>query len=109
MQNKLYVGNLSFSTSEDDLQSLFSKAGSVKSVNLITDRNTGRSKGFAFVEMETQAEAEKAISMLNGTELGERTLKVSMARPREERPRRGYGERGSQRSDSRWRGQDSDR
>lgn len=93
METKLYVGNLSYSTSESDLEALFSKAGSVKSVSLITDRDTGRSKGFAFVEMETQAEAQKAISMLNGTEVGERTLKVNMARPREERGRGGFDNR----------------
>jgi RNA recognition motif-containing protein len=109
MENKLYVGNLSYSTSESDLQALFSKAGSVKSVSLITDRDTGRSKGFAFVEMETQAEAQKAISMLNGTELGERTLTVNMARPREERSGGGYGRRGSQRPGGRSRGRGSDR
>jgi RNA recognition motif-containing protein len=64
--SKLYVGNLSYSTGEGDLQTLFAQAGSVKSVSLITDRDTGRSKGFAFIEMTTQAEAEKAISMFNG-------------------------------------------
>ncbi|OGO12299.1 MAG: RNA-binding protein, partial [Chloroflexi bacterium RBG_13_66_10] len=106
MENKLYVGNLSYTTSESDLQALFSKAGSVKSVTLIKDRDTGRSKGFAFVEMETQAEAQKAISMFNGTELGERTLTVNMARPREERSGGGFGGRGSQRPGGRSRGRD---
>jgi RNA recognition motif-containing protein len=94
MQTKLYVGNLSYSTGENELQSLFSQAGSVKSVALITDRETGRSKGFAFVEMETQAEAEKAISMFNGKQLGDRELTVNIARPREERGG-GYGGRPS--------------
>jgi RNA recognition motif-containing protein len=90
MQSKLYVGNLSYSTGESDLQTLFSQAGSVKSVALITDRDTGRSKGFAFIEMETQAEAEKAISMFNGKQLGDRALTVNMAKPREERTGAGF-------------------
>jgi RNA recognition motif-containing protein len=92
MENKLYVGNLSYSTIESDLQSLFSKAGSVKSVALVMDRDTGRSRGFGFVEMETQAEAQKAISMFNGTQLGDRTLTVNMAKPREDRAG-GFGDR----------------
>lgn len=95
MQTKLYVGNLSYSTGENELRSLFSQAGSVKSIALITDRETGRSKGFAFVEMETQAEAEKAISMFNGKQLGDRELTVNIARPREERGGGGYGSRPS--------------
>jgi RNA recognition motif-containing protein len=95
MQTKLYVGNLSYSTGETDLMSLFSQAGSVKSIALITDRETGRSKGFAFVEMETQAEAEKAISMFNGKQLGDRELTVNIARPREERSGGGSGHRPS--------------
>jgi RNA recognition motif-containing protein len=90
---KLYVGNLSYSTGEDDLQSLFAQAGSVKSVALITDRDTGRSKGFAFVEMATPSEAEKAISMFNGSQLGDRTLTVNIARPREQRGDGGPGSR----------------
>src|SRR4030067_307087 len=69
MVTKLYVGNLSYTTGEADLQQLFAKAGPVKSVALITDRDTGRSKGFAFVEMETQADAQKAISMFNGLQI----------------------------------------
>ena len=85
MEAKLYVGNLSYSTTEDDLRTLFAKAGQVKSVTLITDRNTGRSKGFAFVEMNTQVEAEQAISMLNGYGLNDRDLKVNLAKPREDR------------------------
>jgi RNA recognition motif-containing protein len=93
MESKLYVGNLSYSTGEGDLQALFSQAGSVKSISLITDRDTGRSKGFAFVEMSTQSEAEKAISMFNGKELGDRALTVNMARPREERDGGGSGGR----------------
>jgi RNA recognition motif-containing protein len=85
METKLYVGNLSYSTTEDDLQALFAQQGAVKSVALIKDRDTGRSKGFAFVEMETQAEAQKAISALNGSQFQDRTLTVNLARPREER------------------------
>ena len=85
MEVKLYVGNLSYTTTEDDLQTLFAKAGQVASVALITDRNTGNSKGFAFVEMSTQVEAEKAISMLNGFNLDDRQLKVNLAKPREDR------------------------
>ena len=104
MVTKLYVGNLSYSTGEADLQQLFSKAGSVKSVALITDRETHRSKGFAFVEMENQADAEKAISMFNGTQLGDRTLTVNIAKPREERTGGGFGDRGSDRSGGRPRG-----
>jgi len=105
MITKLYVGNLSYSTGEADLQTLFSKAGPVKSVAVITDRDTGRSKGFAFVEMENQADAQKAISMFNGTPLGDRTLTVNIAKPREERSGGGFGDRGPQRSGSRPRGQ----
>jgi RNA recognition motif-containing protein len=84
MEVKLYVGNLSYTTTEDDLRTMFAKAGQVASVALIKDRGTGDSKGFAFVEMNTQAEAQKAISMFNGFNLEERQLKVSLARPREE-------------------------
>ncbi len=84
MDTKLFVGNLPYSASEDDLHSLFTKAGSVKSVTLVRDRDTGRSRGFAFVEMENQAEAENAIRMLNGSQLGGRPIVVNVARPREE-------------------------
>ncbi len=91
MDVKLYVGNLSYSTTEDDLKTLFTKAGQVESVALITDRGTGNSKGFAFVEMNTQAEAEQAISMLNGFNLDDRELKVNVAKPREDRKSSGPG------------------
>jgi RNA recognition motif-containing protein len=87
MEKKLYVGNLSFDTTEEGLRSLMSQAGAVESVEMITDRFTGRSKGFAFVTMGSQAEAEKAISMFNEKILDDRTIKVNIARPREERPR----------------------
>jgi len=84
MSAKLYVGNLAYTTSEDDLRDLFSQAGAVTSVTVITDRETGRSKGFAFVEMESQADANKAIGLFNGKQVHDRTLNVSVARPREE-------------------------
>jgi RNA recognition motif-containing protein len=85
MEVKLYVGNLSYSTTEDDLRTLFAKAGQVASVALIKDRDSGNSKGFAFVEMNTQAEAQKAVSLLNGYNLENRELKVNLAKPREAR------------------------
>ena len=85
MEYKLYVGNLSYTTSETDLQTLFAEAGAVKSVALIKDRDSGRSKGFAFVEMENQKDMQNAISMFNGKEFQDRALAVSAARPREER------------------------
>lgn len=89
MEKKLYVGNLSYSTTEEDLRALFSQAGTVESVELIKDRDTGNSKGFAFVEMGTQSDAEKVITTYNGYSLGNRQIKVNIARPREERPRGG--------------------
>jgi len=92
---KLYVGNLSYDTTEDELRALFSQAGTVTSVALIKDNETGRSKGFAFVEMSSQVEGEKAISQFNGFSLGNRELRVNIARPREERsPGGGYGDYG---------------
>jgi len=94
MAIKLFVGNLPFSVSENDLQDYFAQAGAVVSVNVMQDRNTGRSRGFAFVEMNTQAEAEAAIGQLHGKEFQGRALTVNVARPREERPPgRNYGER----------------
>jgi cold-inducible RNA-binding protein len=91
MEYKLYVGNLSYTTSETDLQTLFAEAGAVKSVALIKDRDSGRSKGFAFVEMENQKDMQNAISMFNGKEFQDRALAVSAARPREERSGGGFG------------------
>ncbi len=91
MESKLYVGNLSYDTSEGDLEAMFGQAGVVKSVQVIKDRDTGRSKGFGFVEMSSQEEAEKAISMFNGREVSGRALTVNMARPREERAPGGGG------------------
>jgi len=85
MDVKLYVGNMSYNTTEDDLRGLFAQAGTVTSVALIKDHRTGMSKGFAFVEMDSQASAQKAISMFNDFTINERQLAVSFARPREER------------------------
>ncbi|MEN6434856.1 MAG: RNA-binding protein [Anaerolineaceae bacterium] len=89
MEVKLYVGNLPFSTTEDELRTLFAQAGTVTDVALIKDRDTGRSKGFAFVTMTSQAEADQAVKTLNGASLGDRELKVNPARPREEGAGRG--------------------
>ena len=91
MEVKLYVGNLAYSTTEDELRTLFAQAGTVVSVAVIKDRDTGNSKGFAFVEMASQADAQKAISMFNSYRLNERTLTVNPARPREERSGGGGG------------------
>ena len=87
METKLYVGNLAFSTTEDALRTLFSQAGTVTAAELIKDRDTGSSKGFAFITMGSQAEMEKAITTFNGYMLDNRELKVNIARPKEERPR----------------------
>jgi len=84
MESKLYVGNLPYTATEEELSSLFSQAGTVTSVAIIKDRETGRSKGFAFIEMSNSDEAQKAISILNGRDMGGRDLRVSIARPREE-------------------------
>jgi cold-inducible RNA-binding protein len=91
MNSKLFVGNLSFNTTENDLQDLFQSCGSVTEVNLITDRMSGRSKGFAFVTMSSPEEAQNAVSTLNGKNVNGRDLNVSEARPREERPERSGG------------------
>ena len=93
MDVKLYVGNLSYSTSEEDLRTLFAQAGTVASVAVIKDRDTGQSKGFAFVEMRTQAEAQKAITQFNAKDFQDRALTVNLARPREDRG--GFGPRRS--------------
>jgi cold-inducible RNA-binding protein len=84
---KLYVGNLSFETTENDLQDLFEQHGAVSEVNLMMDRMTGKSRGFAFVTMNDGAQATAAMGALNGRELNGRALNVNEARPREERPR----------------------
>jgi RNA recognition motif-containing protein len=94
METKLYVGNLSYDTNENSLRTAFAQSGTVVSVDMIQDRNTGRMKGFAFVTMGNQEEAEAAIKALNETMLDNRAIQVNIARPREERPRRSsYGER----------------
>ena len=85
MSTKLYVGNLSFDTSKDDLQTMFAKAGTVESVAVIEDRETGRSRGFGFVEMSTKEEGAAAIAQFNGKEVGGRALNVNEAKPREDR------------------------
>ena len=85
MTTKLYVGNLSFETSSNELQTLFAQAGTVESVSLIEDRETGRSRGFGFVEMSTNEEGAAAIQKFDGKEMGGRALKVNEAKPREDR------------------------
>ncbi len=90
----IYVGNLSFDTSESDLQAAFATYGAVSTARIATDRDTGRARGFGFVEMSNQTEAQAAIAGLNGTQLQGRTLTVNEARPREERSSGGGGNRG---------------
>jgi len=92
MSVKLYVGNISFTTTNQDLSDLFATVGSVTSCNIIEDRETGRSRGFGFVEMSSQAEGENAMAQLNGKEIGGRELKVNAAKPME--PRNGGGRGG---------------
>lgn len=91
MAMKLYVGNLSFQTSSEELQQLFAQAGTVESATVVEDRDTGRSRGFGFVEMASKEEGEKAIQQFNGTDLNGRNLTVNEARPREDRGNRGGG------------------
>ncbi len=100
MNNKLYVGNLSYNTTENDLQDLFAQQGAVTEVSLMMDRMSGRSRGFAFVTMETEEAAQAAVAALNDKPLDGRNIVVNIARPREERPagggRGGFGGRRSQ-------------
>lgn len=91
MSMKLYVGNLSFQTSSHDLEELFASIGAVESATVVEDRETGRSRGFGFVEMSSQEDGEKAISEFNGTEFAGREIKVNEAKPREDRGGRGGG------------------
>jgi len=91
MAKKLYVGNLSYNTHDEDLREAFSKIGEVLSVTLIVDQATGRSKGFGFVEMASDEDAEKAISTMNGTQFMDRTITVNEARPKTEGKRSGFG------------------
>ena len=86
MDTKLYIGNISHDTTEQDLRTMFDGAGTVEAVDVIMDRKTGKAKGFAFVTMSSLVEAEKAINMFNAKEVNTRTLKVNISRPREERP-----------------------
>lgn len=90
MEKKLYVGNLSYNVDDRRLEEVFAAAGNVASAKVITDRETGRSRGFGFVEMETEKDAQKAIDMINGQELDGRELKVNEARPITDRPRRDF-------------------
>ena len=108
---KLYVGNLSFGTTGDDLEELFGQVGTVQSANVVEDRDTGRSRGFGFVEMSSKEEGENAISEFNGKELNGRSLTVNEAKPRENRGGGrgfsenrggGYGTNGGRRSEPRW-------
>jgi cold-inducible RNA-binding protein len=111
MSTKLYVGNLAFQTTSQELQQLFGQAGTVQSASVVEDRDTGRSRGFAFVEMSSQEEATSAIEQFNGKEVGGRALKVNEAKPRENRgggrgfsnDRGGYGgNNGGRRAEPRW-------
>jgi len=97
MSNKLFVGNLSFNTTENDVQDAFAAHGTVLETNLMVDKMSGRSRGFAFVTMSTPEEAQKAIAALHGAQLDGRPLTVNVARPREDRPSGGGGGRGPRR------------
>ena len=101
MSRKLYVGNLPYEVGETELQELFGRAGSVESVNVMRDQATGRARGFAFVEMSTDEEAQQAITALNGTQVGGRSLTVNEARPKPERSGGGFGG-GQRRREPRW-------
>jgi RNA recognition motif-containing protein len=107
MEAKLYVGNLPYTTVDSDLESLFAAAGTVKSAQVIKDRQSGRSKGFGFVEMSSDTEAQNAITMFHGKDYSGRPLTVNIARPREDRPGGGGG--GGFRSGARRPGGDRDR
>jgi len=91
MAKRIYVGGLPYSATEEDLENLFSSIGAVKDATIITDRYTGQAKGFGFIEMDNDEEADAAINALNGTQMGGRTLTVNEAKPREDRPRTGGG------------------
>ena len=111
MSTKLYVGNLAFQTTNQELEQLFGQAGTVQSASVVEDRDTGRSRGFGFVEMSSQDEATSAIEQFNGKEVSGRALKVNEAKPRENRGGGrgfsenrggGYGANGGRRSEPRW-------
>ncbi len=99
---KLFVGGLPFSTTDDELADIFAAHGTVASAKVITDRDSGRSKGFGFVEFENDEEGKAAEKALNNSELGGRTITVNEARPREERPRRDFNRGGGNRNDRSW-------
>lgn len=99
---KLYIGNLAFQTTDQDLSGLFSQAGTVNSANIITDRDSGFSRGFGFIEMSSKEEGESAISMFNGKDVDGRSLKVNEARPREDRGNGGFGGGNRNGGSSRW-------
>ncbi len=98
----IYVGNLAYDATEDDIRGAFEEFGAVKSVNMIVDRETGRSRGFAFVEMPNAEEAKEAIEKLNLQRIGSRAITVNEAKPREDRPRGGGGGRGGDRGRRRY-------
>jgi cold-inducible RNA-binding protein len=106
MSTKLYVGNLAFQTTSQDLEQLFGQAGTVQSASVVEDRDTGRSRGFAFVEMSSQDEATSAIEQFNGKEIDGRFLKVNEAKPREDRGGggggRGFSNNGGRKTQTRW-------
>jgi len=112
MSTKLYVGNLAFQTTTQELQQLFGQAGTVQSASVVEDRDTGRSRGFAFIEMSSEEEANSAIEQFNGKEVGGRALKVNEAKPRENRSGggrgfsdnrgNGFGGNAGRRSEPRW-------
>jgi RNA recognition motif-containing protein len=107
MGNRLYVANLSYQTSEAELEEVFQQAGTVSSVQIVMDRDTNRSRGFGFITMGSDAEAQAAIEQLNGQDLGGRELRVSEARPREDRPpQKRFGGGGGDRGDRGGRGYD---
>jgi RNA recognition motif-containing protein len=107
MNSKLFVGNLSYSTTEEELRELFGKAGTIRAVTIPMDRTTDRPRGFAFVEMESPADAQRAITMCNGQMLGGRQINVNEARPPE--PRAGFGSGGGGRDSGRDFGRGGDR
>ena len=102
MSMKLYVGNLAFQTSSNELQELFTQVGTVESSNIIEDRDTGRSRGFGFVEMSTKEEGEAAIAQFNGKEVNGRSLTVNEAKPREDRGNGGGSRNGGGNREKRW-------
>lgn len=102
MSKKLYVGGLSYNTTETTLETLFAQAGTIDSVHIITDRETGRAKGFGFVEMSTEDEAARAISMFNGTDFEGRNITVNEAKPQTDRPQRSSGGYDSRRGGGRY-------